>query len=142
MNRFGISYDITEYIKALYANSESSVLLENNIGDPFKTSVGVRQGCPLSSVLFNIFLEQIMSDILLNYHSSISIDCREISSLRFVDDIDLISGSNDELQQLNNSLSKHASEYGMESSYEKSKTMVNSRDESVHVNIRMNGEIL
>ena len=54
MNSFRISNDITEYIKALYENSESSVLLENNIGDPFKTSVGVRQGCPLYPVLFNI----------------------------------------------------------------------------------------
>ena len=50
MNSFGISNDITEYIKALYANSESSVLQENNIGDPYKTSVGVREGSPLSPV--------------------------------------------------------------------------------------------
>ena len=100
--------------------------------------VGVRQECPQSSVLFNIFLEQIMSDTLLNHHSSIYIGRKEISSLRFADDIDLIRGNNDELQQLTNSLSKHASDYGMEISSEKSKTMVNSRDESVHANIRMN----
>ena len=56
--------------------------------------------------------------------------------------IDLIRGSNDELQQLTNSLSYHVSDYGMEISSEKRKTMVNSRDESVHANIRMNGEIL
>ena len=71
-----------------------------------------------------------MSDTLLNYHSSISIG-REISILRFADDIYLISGSNDELQQITNSLSKHASDYCMEISSEKRKTMVNSRDESI-----------
>ena len=76
MNRFGMSYDITEFIKALYANSERYVLLENNIGDPFKTPVGVRQEFHLAPVLFNIFLEQIMSDPLLNDHSSISIGVR------------------------------------------------------------------
>ena len=95
MNRFGISYDITESIKSLYENSESSFLLINNIGDHFKTSVVVRQGCPLSPVLFNNFLEQIMSDTLLNDHSSISIGGREISSLRFADEIKLISDRND-----------------------------------------------
>ena len=78
--------------------------METNIGDPFKTSVGVRQVCPLSPVLFNIFLEQITSDTLLNHHSSISISGREISNHRFADDIDLISGSNDKLQQITNSL--------------------------------------
>ena len=83
-----------------------------------------------------------MSDTLLNHHSSFSIGCREISNLRFADDIDLISGSNDRLQQLTNSLLKHASDYGMEISSEKSKPVVNSRDESRCANIRMNGEIL
>ena len=126
----------------MYANSESSVLLENNIGGPFKTYVGVRQGCPLSPVLFNIFLEQIISDTLLNHHSSISIGSREISNLKFADDIDLISGSKDELQQHTYSLSKHASIYGIEISSENRKTMVNCRDKSLHKHIRMNGEIL
>ena len=97
MNSFGISQDITETIKVLYANSESYVLLENNIGDPFKTSVDVRQGFPLSFVLFNIFLEQIITDTLINHHSSISIGGREISNLRLADYIDLISARNDEL---------------------------------------------
>ena len=93
----------------------------------------------------NIFLEQIMSDTLLNHHSSISIGGRKISNLRFADDINLISGRNDELQQLTYSISKYASDYGvqhMELSSKKSKTMMNSRDESIHANISMNGEIL
>ena len=83
-----------------------------------------------------------MSDTLINHNSSISIGGREISNLRFSDDIAIISGSNDELQQLINSLSKHASVYCMEISSEKSKTMMNSRDISLYVNISINGEIL
>ena len=51
---------------------------------------------------------------MTNNNSSISIVGREISNLRFVDDIDLISGSKDELHQLTNNLSKHTSDYGME----------------------------
>ena len=54
----------------------------------------------------------------------------------------LINDSNDELQKLTNSLSKHASDYGMEIISKKSKTMVNRRDKSLHANIRMNGDIL
>ena len=81
-----------------------------------------------------------MSDNLINHNSSISIGGRDIYNLRFADDIDLISGSIGELQQLTNSLSKHASDYGMEISSEKSKTMV--KVESLHANIRMNREIL
>ena len=43
MNSFGISQDIKEIIKAFYENLESAVLLEKNIEDPFKTSMGVRR---------------------------------------------------------------------------------------------------
>ena len=34
------------------------------IGDWFRTTVGVRQGCLLSPTHFNIFLERIMTDAL------------------------------------------------------------------------------
>ena len=49
-----------------------------------------------------------MSDTLKDHHSSISIGGRIISNLRFADDIDLISGSNCELQKLTDSLALHA----------------------------------
>ena len=51
--------------------------------------------------LHTIFTPTLVSwDTLLNHHSSISIGGREIFSLRFADNIDLINGSNDELQKL------------------------------------------
>ena len=74
MSSFGIGNDIIQCIKSLYNFSKSmllkavrcSVLLNNNIGTKFNTTVGVRQGCLLSPVLFNIFLEKIMMDSVTN----------------------------------------------------------------------------
>ena len=57
MRNFGITNEI---IESLYANSTSAVLINNVTGNIFDTTVGVRQGCLLSPVLFNIFLEKIM----------------------------------------------------------------------------------
>ena len=100
MDNFGISDGITQMIKSLYKSSTSAILLDNIKGDYFKTTVGVRQDCLLSPILFNIYLEQIMSDTLKDHHSSIPIGGRKMSNLRFADDIDLISVSNCELQTL------------------------------------------
>ena len=67
-----------------------------------------------------------MQETLHNHHTSISIGGRPICNLRFADDIDLMGGSNGELQDLTNRLIDRATAYGMGVSTEKSKIMTNS----------------
>ena len=138
---FNIEEGLVQVIQALYTHATSAVLLNNQIGDFFHTTVGVRQGCLLSPVLFNIFLERIMLTTLQDHHTSITINGRPICNLRFADDIDLMGGSNSELQELTDRLVTSASAYGMEVSTEKSKVMVSSTDH-ITANIAMNGEML
>ena len=76
-----------------------------------------------------------MQETLHNHKSTISVGGRIINNLRFVDDIDLIAGTNSELQELTNRISEASKEYGMEVSKEKSKTMVNSKNESAKIMI-------
>ena len=78
-------------IKSLYKNSTSAMLFNSIQGQMFKTTVGVRQGCLLSPVLFNLFLEEIMAGIQDEHISTISIGGRNLSNLRFADDIELIA---------------------------------------------------
>ena len=49
--------------------------------------VGVRQGSLLSPTHFNIFLERIMTYILKEHDRKVSIGGKNISGLRFSDDI-------------------------------------------------------
>ena len=65
--------------------------MNSSTGEWFRTSVGVRQGCPPSSILFNIFLERIMSDALEEHDGKVSIGGRPITNLRFADDIDALA---------------------------------------------------
>ena len=83
-------------------------------GQMCKKTVGVRHGCLLSPVLFNLFLEEIISGIQDEHLSTISTGWRNLSNLRFADDIDLLVGSNDELKILTNKLSNSDSRYGMQ----------------------------
>ena len=79
-----------------------------------------------------------MSEVQYNLTPSISIGGRSVWNLKFADDIDLIAGTNKELQDMTNQLSKCASRYGMEISSENSKVMVNSNDSSLRANITLN----
>ena len=83
-----------------------------------------------------------MAGIQDEHISTISIGGRNLSNLRFADDIDLIDGSNDELQTLTNKLSSSASRYGMQISAEKCKIMINSNTRNLHSNIKLYGEKL
>ena len=59
---FGIQHESIVMIKALYDNSTSEVLFDNT--QCFTTiAVGVIQGCLQSTNLFNVFIEEIMTEI-------------------------------------------------------------------------------
>ena len=72
-----ISTNLIQVIKNLYNKATSAVLFNGSIGDWFQTTGGIRQGCILSSTLFNIFLERIMTDALEDHEGAISIGGRE-----------------------------------------------------------------
>ena len=61
-----------------------------------------------------------------------------MNNLRFADDIDLMGGSNSELQDLTNRLTQRSGAYGMEVSSEKSKVLKNSAN-ATPVKVFMNG---
>ena len=82
-----------------------------------------------------------MQETLHDHHTSILIGSRPLRNLRFTDNIDLMGGSNQELQALTNSLVDRAGVFGMEVSTEKAKVMVNSTNNS-SANITVNAEIL
>ena len=89
------------------------------------TTVGVRQGCLLSPTLFNIFHERIMSYVLEEHDGKVRIGGRNITKLRFADDIDAVAEEEQELEALVESLDKTCIRYKMEISTEKTNMMTN-----------------
>ena len=87
MRHFNINANLIRMIENLYDKATSAVYLNNSIGDWFRSIVGVRQGCVLCPTLFNIFLEKIMTDALNDHEGTASIGGRNITNLRFADDI-------------------------------------------------------
>ena len=123
--KYNISTNLIRVTKNLYDKATSAVLFNSWIGDWFRTTVGVRRGYLLSSALFNIFLEKIMTDALEDHEGTASLGARAITNLRFADDIDGLAGEEEELAKLVERLDKASTAYGMDISAEKTKLMTN-----------------
>ena len=80
----------------------------------------------LSPILFNIFPERIMSDALEEHDGKVSIGGRNITNLRFADDIYALAEEEQELEAPVESLVKTCTRYKIEISMEKTKLMTNS----------------
>ena len=98
--------------------------MNGSIGEWFKTTVGLGQGCLLSPTLFNFFLERIIA--LEEQDGKASTGGRNITNLRFADDIDALADEKQEQEALVESLDKTCTRYKMEISAEKTKLMTNS----------------
>ncbi|VEN34867.1 unnamed protein product [Callosobruchus maculatus] len=72
---------------------------------------GVRQGCVLSPMLFNIYSEFVMRQVLDNWNGGIPIGGSKINNLRFADDTTLIATSQKELVALLNILEQHSADF-------------------------------
>ena len=135
MRKYNISANLVRTIEQLYDKATSAVQMNGSIGEWFRTTVGVRQGCLLSPTLFNIFLELIMSDAQEEHDGKVSIGDRNITNLRFADE------EEQELHALVESLDKTCTRYKMEISAEKTKLITNSAN-GIQREIKVKGQVL
>ena len=63
MEKRGISEDIIKIVKRIYRETRSRARVGGEIGGCFWTAKGVKQGCPLSPHLFNIFLSELEEEL-------------------------------------------------------------------------------
>ena len=92
MKKYNISTNLIQVIQNIHNKATSAVFFDGIIGDWFRTTVGVRQGCLLSPTLFNMFLGRTMTDALDDHDGTVSTGGRTITNLCFADDIDGFAG--------------------------------------------------
>lgn len=140
LRKIGISYRERRVIHSMYKNQEGII----RVGDQERSArikKGVRQGCSLSSLLFNIYIEQAMTEIKERFETGVKIHGERISMIRFADDITILSESEDGLQEVLNGMDNLMStEYGLRVNRRKTKVMRSSRNEdSERLTIKVSG---
>ena len=63
LRSIGIGSKTVNIIEQLYDQTEFAVLINGHTTQWFNVTVGVRQGCLLSPILFNTFLQFVMSEL-------------------------------------------------------------------------------
>lgn len=60
LKAFGFNDDFINYIRALYSDCESILKINGDLCAPFKVLRGIRQGCPLSGMLYTLAIEPLL----------------------------------------------------------------------------------
>lgn len=92
MKKMGVSDSITGLLRRLYNDQEAAVRVEGALTDWFPVNKGVRQGCLVSPLCFNLYSEEVMrrsADELQTV--GVKVNGRFQNNLRYADDIALIS---------------------------------------------------
>ena len=114
MRLYNIIENLIRTIECVYNKATSAVYHDNNIGEWFRITTGLCQGCLPSPTLFYIFLERIMADAREDHEGTVSTGHRTITNLRIADDIDGLAGKEQELVKLANRLEEASTAYGMQ----------------------------
>ncbi|CAF2065175.1 unnamed protein product [Rotaria magnacalcarata] len=112
LRSYGVDNKLVILLEKIYGKSRSAVRIGKGIGEWFQTTVGTRQGDPLSPLLFITYLERIMDKTTAKFNG-VNISGTYVNNLRFADDIDLINENHSILQKHLEQITKTAEEAGL-----------------------------
>ena len=102
MRRLGLNGSVLDIVGDIYTNSTIAVRTGKDSYTPaIGQNRGVKQGCPLSPILFNIVLEGLLKRLTAN-EAGYPLAGYTINSLAYADDICVTASSKTELQSLLN----------------------------------------
>ena len=93
----GVPVHLIVLLQKLYTKQEATIRTE--FGETYTINIrkGVRQGYFLSPLLFNIYAENIMREVLEDWDGGIRIKGRRITNLRYADDTTLVAETKSDL---------------------------------------------
>ena len=128
-------------VRNLYWNQNATVRIEGEYSEYNEIKRGVRQGCVMSPDLFNLYSEIILRN--LEDMPGIRINGQMINNIRYADDTVLIAGSEQELQNLLNTVVIESESKGLALNVKKTECMVVSKKKvNPKCNVRSKGEII
>ena len=143
IEKIGFSGKEFELIKDIYAKTKCAVKINNKTTEYFPFTKGVRQGCPLSPILFNIYVNEIFNRVNETNDSNIFLEGTKVNALMYADDVILLSESEEGLQTLINKVNVFCTQRKLAINAKKTKVMVFNRgNKLINANLFCNTALL
>ena len=116
-------------LQAYYADVRECVKSIDGLTDNFVSSIGVKQGCPLSPTLFGFYIDAVEDCVCANVanRSTARINGTPVPLLLYADDLVFLASSQIELQQLLDIFSDFCTTFELTVNMDKTETLVFSR---------------
>lgn len=139
LQKQGLDYEDIRLIKNLYWEQRGFVRFGDTVSSEIPIRRGVRQGCVLSPLLFNIYSEYIFQQALEDCEIGIKVNGKILNNIRYADDTVIFADTSEGLQELVDKIVKSGDQHGLKINTAKTKTMVVSRNQNLQANIRIYG---
>jgi hypothetical protein len=140
LKTLGIDWRDRRLIRDLYDRQKVVVRVADGSSEPGIIGRGVRQGCPLSPLLFNIYIEMMMKEAMDGSEEGVNVGGKLIRDVRFADDQGMVDNTEKGLQSIMDRLNRTAKEYDMKINVKKTKRMVVSKEGGVKISIVVDGQ--
>ena len=124
LRNYGITGRLFNIIKVIYEKDESCVKLGNQYTSKFGINLGVRQGCVLSPILFNLFMADLAKKLEMAEGKVKINNNTNISSIFWADDIILLAEGDKGLNTMIKILEKYSNEHKLKINTDKTKVMI------------------
>ena len=123
LNDIGIDGFMFKNIREMYKRTEYLIKYESGHLDAISSNMGLKQGCPLSPMLFNLYIDDI-AKIFDEHCEPITLQEQKISHFLYADDLVIISRSGEGLQNAIDKLYDFAERKQLSIHIKKSKSMI------------------
>ena len=123
LKQVGVSSKFLRAVTKIYTTTTYTIKTKHFKLDPITSNLGLKQGCPLSPLLFNLYIDDLAQHVS-NSPDDISLQGSRISHFLYADDLVLLSSTKEGLQRKLNELATFADSKDLTVSTGKSKIMV------------------